>query len=237
MTMDTVTGGAQAAPSVTQEQEKLLPQSQVSEIVKRAKQEAVEQYKRLYTEQPEYAQQKYGDPSPVYAQRNNQTIDESHYRKIAAEEAQRMRDEIFNQAQKRQEQEYAQNLVQKFIQKIEPAKSAYEDFEKVTGDLNLQPYPHVVQILAESIENSGDLLYELAKDRLKLQQLEGLAERSRTDAIVQAQRLAHAMKERREAQVSASKSPKEPLSKMLPQVNGSATNTMDWAELSRQWAV
>jgi len=234
--MDTVNGAAQATSNVTQEQEKLLPQSQVSEIVKRAKQEAVEQYKRLYTEQPEYAQRKYGDPAPVYAQAQP-TINEDHYRKIAAEEAQRMRDEIFNQAQKRQEQEYAQNLVQKFIQKIEPAKSAYEDFEKVTGDLNLQPFPHVVQILAENIDNSGDLLYELGKDRLKLVQLEGLAERSRTDAIVHAQRLAQAMKERREAQTSNAKSPNEPLSKMLPKVNGGATNTMDWKELSRQWTV
>lgn len=236
MTMDTVTGDAQVLPSVQQEQEKLLPQSQVSEIVKRAKQEAVEQYKRLYTEQPEYAQKKYGDPAPVYAQAQ-QNFDESHYRKIAAEEAQRMRDEIFNQAQKRQQEEYAQNIVQKFIQKIEPAKSAYEDFDKVTGDLNLQPFPHVVQILAENIDNSGDLLYELGKDRLKLVQLEGLAERSRSDAIVHAQRLAQAMKERREAQSSNSRSPQEPLSKMLPKVNGSATNTMDWKELSRQWTV
>ena len=235
MTMDTVNGIAQATPSLQQEQEKLLPQSQVSELIKNAKVQAVEQYKKLYSEQPEYAQQKYGDPAPAFAQKP--TIDESHYRKIAAEEAQRMRDEIFNQAQQRQQQEYAQNLVQKFVQKIEPAKSMYEDFDKVTGDLNLQPYPHVVQILAENIDNAGDLLYELSKDRLKLQQLEGLAERSRTDAIVQAQRLAQAMKERRESQTSASKSPKEPLSKMLPQVNGSATNTMDWKELSRQWRV
>lgn len=236
MTMDTVTAGvAQAAPQV-QEQEKLLPQSQVNEIVKRAKEQAVEQYKKLYSEQPEYAQQKYGDPAPAFAM-GKPTIDESHYRKIAAEEAQRMRTEIFNEAQKRQQEEYAQNLVQKFVQKIEPAKSQYEDFEKVTGDLNLQPFPHVVQILAENIDNSGDLLYELGKDRLKLVQLEGLAERSRSDAIVHAQRLAQAMKERREATISNSKAPKEPLTKMLPQVNGSATNTMDWKELSKQWRV
>lgn len=234
--MDTVNGTAQAAPSLQQEQEKLLPQSQVSELIKNAKHQAVEQYKKLYSEQPEYAQQKYGDPVPAFAQKQP-TIDETHYRKIAAEEAQRMRDAIFNEAQQRQQQEYAQNLVQKFVQKIEPAKSLYEDFDKVTGDLNLQPFPHVVQILAENIDNAGDLLYELSKDRLKLQQLEGLAERSRNDAIVQAQRLAHAMKERREATQSASKSPKEPLSKMLPQVNGSVSNTMDWKELSRQWRV
>lgn len=236
MTMDTVNGTAQAAPSVQQEQEKLLPQSQVNDIVKRAKEQAVEQYKKLYSEQPEYAQQKYGDPAPAFAVKQP-TIDEGHYRKIAAEEAQRMRDEIFNQAQKRQQEEYAQNLVQKFVQKIEPAKSQYEDFDKVTGDLNLQPFPHVVQILAENIDNSGDLLYELGKDRLKLVQLEGLAERSRSDAIVHAQRLAQAMKERREATTSQSKKPNEPLTKMLPQVNGSATNAMDWKELSRQWTV
>lgn len=236
MTMDTVMGTAQAAPSVQQEQEKLLPQSEVNEIVKRAKNQAVEQYKKLYSEQPEYAQQKYGDSAPAFAARQP-TFDETHYRKIAAEEAQRMRDDIFNQAQKRQQEEYAQNLVQKFVQKIEPAKSLYEDFEKVTGDLNLQPYPHVVQILAENIDNAGDLLYELSKDRLKLNQLEGLAERSRSDAIVHAQRLAQAMKERREATKTQTTNPREPLTKMLPQVNGSTNNTMDWKELTSRWTV
>lgn len=214
--------------------EKMLPQSQVDEIVKRAKSQAVENYKKLYTEQPEYAQKKYGDPAPVHAQHNS--FNEDSYRKIAAEEAQRMRDEIFSQAQQRQQEEQAQRIVQKFYQKVSPAQEAYEDFDKVTGDMKLDAFPHTVQILAEHVENSGDLLYELGKDRLKLLQLEQLAQYSPNDAIAQAQRLSNAVKERKEAIAQAAKSPRDPLSRLQPNVNGTTANASDWKTLKRQWS-
>ena len=126
----------QSQPAVNvaeQPAEKMLPQSQVDDIVKRAKSQAVENYKKLYAEQPEYAQKKYGDPAPVYAQHisSSNSVNEDAYRKIAAEEAQRMRDEIFSQAQQRQQEEQAQRIVQKFYNKVSGAKEAYEDLIKL----------------------------------------------------------------------------------------------------------
>lgn len=234
--VDAVESGSPVANYAAAEaSEKMLPQSQVDEIVKRAKAHAVEQYKKLYSEQPEYAQRKYGDPVPAYEHQlsNRQTFDESTYRKIAAEEAQRMRDDIFQQAQQKQQEEYAQRIVQNFWQKVTPAKEAYQDFDNVTGDLNLQSFPNTVQILAEHVENTGDMLYELGKDRLKLAQLEQLANMSPNDAIVQAQRLSKAIKERKESQNA--QNPKAPLSQLQPNVQGNTSGVMSWKDLERKW--
>jgi hypothetical protein len=232
--VDAVESGSPVANYAAAEaSEKMLPQSEVDKIVARAKNAAVENYKRLYTEQPQYAQQKYGDPVPAYANAQSQSVNEDNYRKIAAEEAQRMRDDIFNQAQQKQQEEYAQRIVQNFWQKVSPAKESYEDFDKVTGDLNLQSFPNTVQILAEHVENSGDMLYELGKDRLKLAQIEQLANMSPNDAIVQAQRLSNALKERKESQ--ATQTPKAPLSQLQPNVQGNASNVMSWKDLQRKW--
>lgn len=224
---------SQDAQGASEQAEKMLPQSQVDEIVKRAKSQAVSQYQKLHAEQPDYAQRKYGAQSQ--STQAPASFDENNYRKIAAEEAQRMRDEIFQQAQSKQQEEQAQRIVQNFYQKVNANKESYEDFDKVTGDLNYQSFPNTVQILAEHVENAGDLLYEFGKDRMKLAQLELLANMSPNDAIAQAQRLSQAVKERKSAQDHAAQSPKEPLSKLPPNVNGGASNTMDWGELSRQW--
>jgi len=230
---------SQGADNAAEQQEKLIPQSHVDEIVKRVKSQAVEQYKKLYSEQPEYAQRKYGDPAPANAQANHNTssgsYDEDRFRKMAAEEAQRMRDEIYQQAQEKQQEEQANKIVQSFYQKINASKDGYDDFDKVTGDLNFQSFPNTVQILAEYVDNSGDLLYEFGKDRMKLAQLEMLANMSPNDAIAQAQRLSTAIKERKAAQTQNTKNPRQPLSQLQPNVNGSAGNTLDWTELSRQW--
>lgn len=226
---------SQDAQGASEQAEKMLPQSQVDEIVKRAKSQAVAQYQKLNAEQPEYAQRKYGEQSHAAQNNNVGSFDENSYRKIAAEEAQRMRDEIFQQAQQKQQEEQAQRIVQNFYQKVNANKESYEDFDRVTGDLNFQSFPNTVQILAEHVDNVGDLLYEFGKDRMKLAQLELLATMSPNDAIAQAQRLSNAVKERKSAQEQTANSPKDPLSKLQPNVNGSASNVMDWAELNRRW--
>ena len=102
--------------------------------------------------------------------------------------------------------------------------------------MRLDSFPHTVQILAEHVENSGDILYELGKDRLKLLQLEQLAQYSPQDAIAQAQRLSNAVKDRKEALAQAAKSPRDPLSQLQPNVNGSTASAVDWKNSRRQWS-
>ena len=93
------------------------------------------------------------------------------------------------EARTQSETEYANRIVQNFNAKIAAGKENYQDFDQVTSDVDLGRFPYVVQLLGEHVDNSADMLYELANDRIKMNQLESLAERSPRDAIKQAQRL------------------------------------------------
>ena len=87
---------APAAPSSEGSEGRLFKQSEVNDIVKRAKNDAVDTYRRLSVEQPEYLQKKYGDvasqafhgttSSPVSVQQGPLTQDD--VKRMAAEEFQ-----------------------------------------------------------------------------------------------------------------------------------------------------
>lgn len=188
--------------------EKMLRQSEVNDIVGRAKQEAASRAVEQYRRQQESNSQSQYQQAPD-AQRSA-SYSESDYRRIAAEEIQRSREEWLAQAKTSYEADTAKKVVDQFYNKIESGKSKYEDFDKMTGDIDLGRFPNVVQLLAEHIDNSGDVLYELGRDRLKMAQLEQLANLSPKDAIIQAQRLAQSIKDNEVAR--GARTPNAPLS-------------------------
>lgn len=209
--------------SSSQANERLFKQSEVNDLIGRAKHEAVERDRRLREQQPAYAQAKYGDAAltqnnaqPPYQQ--SITSNDESIRKIVAEETQRQREAWEQQTRQKSEAEQAQNIVNKFWNKISTGKEKYQDFEKVTGDIEFARFPNTVQLLAEHVENSADVLYELGKDRFKMAQLESLSYLSPRDAIIQAQRLANSIKENEDA--GRVRLPNEPLSQLRPTHTG-----------------
>ncbi len=216
-----------SAPQVETPTERTLPQSQVNELIGRAKHEAVESYKRQQS-QPS------SQPQSDYRPQQQNTMPESDYRRIAAEEAQRLRDQWISDAQGKSEQEHAQRVVQNFWDKIAAGKNDYEDFETVTGDISLPAFPNVVQLLADHVDNAHDLLYEFGKDRLKLEQIERLSERSPKDAIVQIKRIAESIKANQAA--TRMRTPNAPLSQQRPSNTGTdAGGPLGWADLKRKY--
>ena len=233
-------GTEAAAPSTGQEstpQERSFRQSEVNDIVKKAKHSAVEDYRRLSSEQPQYAQQKYGD-SP-YRQQPQQPVQanlpETDVRRMAAEEAQRLRDEWVKDAQMKSESERAQRTVQNFVNKISQGKDKYQDFDKAISDLDMSRFPHVVEMLADHVDNSHDLLYNLAQDRFKLDSLERLAERSPRDAIVQAQRLSQSIKDNEQA--GKIRIPNAPLDQLRPSNTGTDNGVMSVKDYRSKYRV
>jgi hypothetical protein len=215
--MDEVLGQSveQSAPVETSSyvetpKERTFTQSELNDVVKRVKHETEQKVNRLRQEQPEYANQKYGEVS----QTQNQSFDEDRYRKIAAEEFEKRRDAYTAEQQAKMESDNAQRVVKNFYDKINAGKEKYEDFDTVTGDIELARFPNVVQLLADHIDNSHDVLYELGKDRLKMAQLEQLSYMSPKDAIIQAQRLAASIRDNEVA--GNRKQPNAPLSQQRP---------------------
>lgn len=189
--------------------EKVLRQSEVNEIVGREKKSAVEAYKRQ--QQAESAQ--YDAPART-THNDSSFLNEERIRKMAGEEAQRLRDTWVSEAQTRAETETAQRIVKTFYDKISSGKERYEDFDKITSGIRLEKFPNTVQMLAEHCDNSSDVLYELSKNRSKMAQIEQTAERFPEEALWDLQRLSESIKSNEAA--GNRRTPNAPLSQQRP---------------------
>lgn len=229
---DPVVSG-QTAPSNAGQSERVFKQSEVNDIVKRAKHGAVEDYRRLQTEQPDYAARKFGEPQGYQQSQPQSVMHEDKIRQMAAEEAQRLRDQWIKDEQSKTENANAQRTVQNFWNKIAPGREKYSDFDQVVDNINLKAFPNVVHLLGDFVDNSGDVLYELGKDRIKLAQLENLAMMSPQDAVIQAQRLSESLRANDAAKNV--KMPNEPLSQLRPTNTGTDSGVMTWGDLKKKY--
>lgn len=219
-------------PDSSAPSEKMLRQSEVNDIVGRAKQDAasraVDQYKRSQeSQQPNYQQNQ--------APQQQQGMSEERYRQVAAEEAQKIRDQERADYQTRSETDNAQRIVKNFYDKMAAGKDKYEDFEKVTGDVELQRFPNTVHMLAEMVDNPHDVLYELSKNRAKLAQIELTAREFPQEAVHDLRRLADSIKNNEAA--TSRRTPNAPLSQQRPSNVGtdSGNNALSMRDLKARY--
>ena len=231
---DTGSAPVSSAPEPSTPSEKMLRQSEVNDIVGRAKQDAasraVEQYKRSQeSQQPNYQQQQNQSPQ------QHQGMSEERYRQVAAEEAQRIRDQERAEWQTKTESENAQRIVKNFYDKIEAGREKYEDFDKVTGNIDLQRFPNTVHMLAEMVDNPHDVLYELSKNRAKMAQIELTAREFPQEAVHDLRRLAESIKNNEAA--TNRRTPNAPLSQQRPSNVGtdSGRNAMSMRDLKAKY--
>lgn len=212
---------AQEVPQTTKPDERVFRQTEVNELVGRARREGAESAAKR-TQQQDYT-------SP------QQPHHEADIRRLAAEEAQRLRDTWVSEAQNKAESAAAEKIVQNFYSKINPGKEKYEDFEKVTGNIEYSRFPNVVQLLSEYVDNSHDVLYELGKDQLKMWQIESMARDNPQGAIREAQRLAQSIKDNDAA--GKIRTPNEPLSQMRPSNVGTDTGVMTVSDYRKKYKI
>jgi hypothetical protein len=204
-----------ASDSTTQTQavenvqaERLFKQSELNEIVGRVRQEAAETARRqLQSLQPPPAQNQ-----------TTKTLSEDDVKRLTSQELERQREAWMKETQERTDAQTAERIVAAYKEKISPGKDKYEDFENVTGNLDMRYYPNVVQLLAEHIDNSHDVLYDLAKHRTKLSQIEQLCGHNPQDAIYEIKRLSDSIKANESS--ASSKQIKAPLSQQRPSNTG-----------------
>ena len=232
---------AASIPASSPAEERLFRQSEVTEIVKREKHNAIESLRKMAVEQPAYLQQKYPE---LTAQRNQQqqiqqnsaqnagfTADD--VRRMAAEESQRLRDEWIGDAQRKAQEHDAQRIVSEFLTKLSTGKDKYQDFEQITGDVDFVKFPNAIQLANNFVDNTADVIYELGKDRTKLAVLEQLANMSPRDAVVQIQRLSKSIKDNHES--AKAKIPNEPLSQMRPSNTGADSGVMSVSDFRKKY--
>jgi len=210
--------------------EKMVPQSQVNEIVGNAKREAaeraIEAYKRQQAQQTSSTQQ--------HEPRDYRGMSEEDIKRVSGNEIKRHLSEMEQQAQERANIEAANRIVGMFVDKVMAGKDKYEDFESVTGNVAMKCYPNVVQLLAENVDNTADVLYHLAKNRTKLYELESTCSHNPPDAIYEIKRLSESIKAN--DQSSQSKNANAPLSQNRPSNTGTDSGgSLSMSDLKRKY--
>lgn len=213
----------------TQTNERVFKQSELNEIVGRAKHDAVESFKRQQTQQIPQQQA----PSQ-YQQQTSRALSEDDVKRLTSEELTRQREEWERETLERQHTESAQKIVTAYKDKISTGKDKYQDFETVTGSVDMRHYPNVVQLLAEHVDNAPDILYDLAKHRYKLSNLESICERTPQDAIYEIRRISDSIKANES--VSQIKAPNSPLSQQKPSA-GTDSGVLSMRDLKMKYRI
>ena len=217
---------------IVQATEKMVPQSQVNEIVGSAKREAaeraVEAYKRQQVQSSSHSQQQSQEP---ISQRN---ISDDDIRRMTDDRIKSHFSELEHQAQERANVEAANRIVRMFGEKIVAGRGKYEDFDAVAKDVDMAEYPGVVQLLAEHVDNSADVLYHLAKNQYKLFEFEEFFGKKPTSAIREFKRLAESIKAN--DQTAYTKNANSPLSQQRPSNTGTDSGTsLSMTDLKRKY--
>lgn len=204
---------ATSAPTESQS-ERTFRQSEVNDLIGKVRREEAEKASRLRVEQPQYAEQKYGQ---------QQHLSESEIKRLASEEIQKQREAWQAETQSKYEQDNAARIVKNFWDKVAGGKDKFDDYEQVTGNIKLARFPNVVQLLSEHVDNADEVLYELGKNRGKMASLESLSQLSPEDAIDEVNRLARSIKENVAARNV--RKPNSPLSQQRPSTVGTDAGT------------
>lgn len=230
-----------AEQAETSTPEKMLPASQVNELVKKAKrkgeqkmqeqldaanqqiqqlqaqqaQQQVQNVAQTGSQQPPQQQQPQGQQGGIDAQQIQQQVMQMLQQKQQEDEAKRHQEQI--------EQEVNQ-VAQQYFGKMAQGKDMFEDFEAITADFNPAEFPQLV-FLANQMDNTPAIIYELRKNPGKLADLAVLVEKSPSMARNELSKLSESIKRNDEAKRTLQE-PQDPLARLKPSPTGTDNGKM-----------
>lgn len=204
---------APAAPTeklFTRDELAKIANAQTTKAVQQARREAEEKYQRDLEAANQLRQQQ--------EQRNAEVP-----RQVDADAIYQQVQERFNkEMQEHQMQQDMRQMAGSYLEKVDKARTSYEDFDEVTKDFDPTAFPQLVFLLS-GIEGAGEVLYDLSKNPLKLAGLDRLAEKNPRQAQNELLKLAKSIADNRQAQSDAqNQQVNEPLDRLQPsRVSGS----------------
>jgi len=213
-----VLGDVDTAAMEQSEQEKMLPQSQVNKIVQHAKEKAAQSARREAEERYQRELEAINSQPQRQAERN-----ESVPRDVDANAIYQQVQERFNQEmQQKQLEAEMSRVANQYQSKMQMGRDSYEDFEEITADYDPTAWPQITYLVA-GMDNAADIVYELAKNPLKLAGLDRLAEKDPRGAQAQLLKLSKSIAENKLAKSEEqSQSVAAPLDRLQPsRVSGS----------------
>ena len=194
---------------------KAYTQTQINDMIKHAKAVSAERTRKELSEQHEaqLAQmQRYQAP-----QGNTGTDAET----VAQMVLERLKEE--------QQRMYANQVSQQFGAKLAAGKTIADDFDEVLSELDLSKHADVI-LMANELDNSAEIMYELSKNKGRLNTVEGMLDRGdRKAALAEVRKLSKSIKDENTAKETAKHTQtNEPLSRQKP----SAITSLDNGKLT-----
>lgn len=198
--------------------EKMLTASQVNELVKRAKrkgeQKMQEQLDATRQELEQLKAQQGQQQAPEQQQQAPQGLDPAALQQLVAEQiAQQQAEQLRKQHEEQMHQE-VNNVAKQYFGKMAQGTTLYEDFDAITADFNPAEFPQLVY-LANELDNTAAVIYELRKNPGKLAQLATLVKESPGIARSELNNLSQSIKRNEEAKRNLQE-PQDPLNRLKP---------------------
>ena len=213
------------APSAqSQVAEKMIPQSEVERIVKGRYADAFDKGKREAMAELQKQQPQQYQPEQAHATNNSMC----GMSQVSETDIQRMVDQ---RMQQQSQNAAAQHVVNQFIQKMESGKGKYDDFEQSVAKLNLPNIPEVLQ-LANSTDNTADVMYDLSKNPQNVVKLRQLHQISPQLAFEEMQKLSASIKQNDAAQQQ--KTANEPLGQINHSTTGADNGSLSVRDYKKQ---
>lgn len=201
--------------------EKMLAQSEVDRIVYGNKMEAHERGKR---EGLAEARATADLPGKVDPQTDQVTLSKAELKQL-------VEDTATEQSQKEQ----ADRVVRQFVGKLQLGMQKYSDFDETVSKLNIVNLPPALIDLVTSLDNTADVVYELAKNPSKFSSVLNLCNTSLPLAYDELTRLSDSIKKNHDAANQSQAKPNEPLDQAKPSNVGTDNDkNMSVSELRKQ---
>lgn len=219
---DLVVGQGEPEGSTESPPEKMLTASQVNALVQKAKrkgeQKMQEQLDATKAELEQLKAQQAQQQAPVEQQQAPQGLDPAALQQLVAEQIARQQEEQMRKQHEAQLHEEVNQVAQQYFGKMEQGRSLYEDFESVTADFNPAEFPQLVY-LANELDNTAAVIYELRKNPAKLASIEAMVNKSPGIAKSMLSDLSQSIKRNEEAKRNLQE-PQDPLNRLKPSTVG-----------------
>lgn len=210
--------------------EEMLPKSRVEELIKKAKLrgrdgvmsdlQARDQEIAQLKEQMQNMQQA---PQQMQQQAPNAGVDQQQIIMQQVQQAIAQNREQYQQEMLRQQ---AEQLAVEYQSKLASGKDQYEDFDDVIGNFKPEAFPELVY-LANNLDNTAAIIYELGKNPSKAASLAILAERMPQAAIAEMQKLSQSINANQQAMSRENQAnPRNPLNRMQSSPTGQDSGDM-----------
>lgn len=224
--------------------EKMLSVSRVNELVKKAKRDGerkMQEQLDAAKQQIEQLQAQQQQQAPGQMQEAPQKAPQGQAQGVDAQMIQQQVMQLLQQKQQEDEQRrHAEQLeqevnqvAQQYFGKMAQGKDMFEDFEAITADFNPAEFPQLV-FLANQMDNTPAIIYELRKNPGKLADLAVLVEKSPNMARSEIAKLSESIKRNDEAKRTLQE-PQDPLNRLKPSpvgTDGGTKNVRDFKAAS-----